>query len=287
MDNWQIYTEFKSKSKGTDIVICDLENHVKRPGIREYIICPFCSLPELTIGYSDQRRRKLWTDGYTGWCFRCDRVFLNPREETDSTELSEINLSFNIKNFDVKELSSDTFDAFQPLNDEGFNYLQSRGNPILSKQFCDAIGFKSVKNGVVIPFYLEGRLVYYEIRFIKVVNQRRYWKPPGLTPVYIPLMINPSKFILVEGPFDAYATLLLYPEYTPVAVTGSRISLNQLKYLSERFNPESILIYMDDTGKSIKNREFIKRNWLGSYDIDIIESDGTDPEERLKSVLNE
>lgn len=287
INNWEIYTEFKSKSKGTDIVICNLEDHVSKLGVREYVACPLCSRPEQTIGYTDQRRRKLWTDGYSGWCFRCDRFFLNPRPDTESTELSEFNLSLNIKNFDVKELDSDIFNGFSELNEEGFNYLQSRGNPILNRQFCNAIGFRSVQNGVVIPFYLENKLVYYEIRFIKVINQRRYWKPPGQTPIYIPFIVSRTNFIIVEGPFDAYAALLLYPEYTPLAVTGSKISLNQLKYLSERFNPESILVYLDDTKKSEKTCEFIKRNWLGSYDIKVIESDGTDPEEKLKSILNE
>jgi hypothetical protein len=282
---WEIFTEFKSK-KDTDIVVCNLLENVPHPGVNQYVECPICSTPELTPGYSDKRRRKLYTDGYIGYCFRCHRTFLNPRPDPgDMVSVREPNLGTKVVNYNVPELDGTEFNSFSDLNESGLHYLRSR-NPIFTKDFCKSVNIKSVPNGVVIPFYLDGNLVYYVVRFIHTSFTHRYMMPPTHNkPLYIPNLVSKKKFILCEGVFDAFACLLLYPDYTPCAVLGSKITENQLHYLSQRFNPTNILIYMDDSGRSNKNLEFIRRNWRGMYDIDIVESDGTDPEEYLNSLL--
>lgn len=284
IDNWDILTQFTSK-KGQDIVICNLSEHVSQVGRQEYISCPLCSRPEQTVGYSENRRRKLHTDGYVGYCYRCGRAFLNPREsEGEYIEIDDVMLSTQIKSYEFNESPTEVFDSFNPLNDYGLKYLQGR-NPIFSREFCKAMGIKSLMNGVAIPFYLDGKFVFYVIRFINVHGNRRYHMPSGIKPLYIPTLVSKSKFIIVEGCFDAFAVMLLYPEYTPCAILGSKITVNQLKYLSDRFNPDEILVYLDDSGKSTKTMNFIKSMWKGSYDINIVPSDGQDPEECLKSIL--
>lgn len=287
MSNFEVYTEFTSK-KGQDIVVCNLIDQVRNPGVKEYIACPICSRPELLIGYDEHRRRKLQTDGYIGYCFRCNRTFLNPHEsDSDYTELSKFDVSTKLHRYDVDALSTDLFDSFDELGVDGLRYLQSR-DPIFSDKFCKSMNIKSVQNGVVIPFYLDNNLVYYVIRFIKSIGGRRYHMPPTHNkPLFIPSLISKTKFIIVEGVFDAFACMLLYPEYTPCAVLGSKITFNQVKYLSERYSPESILVYLDDSSKSTKTKEFIKSTWKGLFDIEIVDSDGTDPEEYLNKLLNE
>ena len=284
---WDILTEFTTK-KGQDLVVCNLSDQVDRLGVKQMIQCPYCSTPELTIGYSDNRRRKLETDGYVGYCYRCNRAFINPKglDHPESTEMTEMNMSFNIRNFGFDKLDNDLFDSSSELSDEGLSYLQKR-NPIFSKEFCNLMNIRSVPNGVCIPFYLSGEFVFYVIRFINATNGRRYHMPTGVKPLYIPKLINQSKFIIVEGVFDAFACMLLYPDYTPCAVLGSKITERQLRYLSDRFSPESILVYLDDTEKSDKTKKYISNNWIGSYDIDIVESDGTDPEEYLNKLLKD
>jgi hypothetical protein len=284
--SWDILTEFTTK-KGTDLVICNLSDNVPELGVNQYLQCPYCSTPDKTPGYSDKRRRKLYTDGYIGYCYRCHRTFLNPSvKDSEVVKLPEFNVYTKVTNFDVTKLGDSEFDNFNSLSDIGLSYLQHR-NPIFSKEFCTLMNIRSINNGVVIPFYLDNSLVYYVIRFIKASHSDRYWMPPTKNkPLFIPRLVNKNKFIIVEGVFDAFACLLLYPEHTPCAVLGSKISLKQVNYLSERYNPDDIIVYLDDTEKSINTLNFIKCNWKGIYNINVVSSNGTDPEEYLKSILN-
>lgn len=285
MIEWNILTEFESK-KGQDIVVCNLSEHVPILGVETYIECPMCSRPEQTIGYSDKRRRKLNTNGYVGYCYRCGRAFINPNNvDKDIITLPQIKFDINVKNYEVEDLDSNVLDRFGRLTEDDLTYLHNR-NKYITTKVADWLHMRSAKNGIVIPFYLENRFVYYTIRFKKVApNMSKYYMPPTkVKPIYIPFFINNKNFIIVEGCFDSIACLKLFPNYTPVAILGSKITLNQLMYLSTRYNPENILVYLDDTGKSLKTMKFIKNAWKGMYNIDIIKSNGEDPEERLNRI---
>ena len=64
-----------------------------------------------------------------------------------------------------------------------------------------------------------------------------------------------------------------------MAVLGSSVSDYQLQFLRE-YVPQEIVIYMDETKISERIRERISRT-IDYCPINIIKSDGTDPEENM------
>lgn len=132
---------------------------------------------------------------------------------------------------------------------------------------------------MVMPFYYHGELMYYQIRFTGNSKIRYFFPPISAKMPYIIEHGDNKKFIICEGVYDAIACLLQGPSYTPMAVLGSSISDYQLGFLRE-YVPEKILVYMDDSEKSKSVASKI-RSVIDYCPIDIIWSDGTDPEEKM------
>lgn len=295
------FKEVKSKS-GKTVVFCDLEElvlsqfNVKNLGEanshlingKEYIChCPFCKK-------EGHKKHKLYvkSDLSTGHCFVCTRAFVNVSKTLDlSYRVPEFNLfgpgEFKITPLSDKVWSLDKFKTeFTEFDEKGVDYLNSR-HPFM-KELYKILGFRFWDGNVVMPFMYKDELIYYQIRFSGKSRIRYFFPPISAKPPYIIEYGNQkpgeTKIIIVEGVFDAISCLIQAPGYIPFAVLGSSISDYQISFLRE-YIPSEIIIYMDDTEKSINISRRIKAT-LGYARTRIIKSDGTDPEENMIKRLN-
>ena len=290
-----------TKKDGTKLVFCNLANllkdfygattmdevepHATENG--EYIIhCPFCKEEGHT-------KHKLYikSDLSVGHCFVCGRAFLGVTDEVN-VSLKEPNFmpSFWTEPFKLEKLQ-DTgvwgLDIYKyeasDFNQEGYDYLCTR-QPYM-KDIYKHLGFRFLGKDIVMPFYYKNELIYYQIRFSGVKHGDsgiRYFFPPiSKKPVYIlDHKTKENKLIICEGVFDAIALLIMAPDYVPCAILGSDPSDYEIDMIRNLRVWDKILIYMDET--KISQRVFGRlKERMGYCPIDIIPSNGEDPEECL------
>lgn len=253
----------------------------------EYIChCPFCKAEGHT-------KHKLYVkeDLSEGHCFVCTRAFININNDIDvSFKVPDFGNLLGWKGFNLVPLTDPTWSLdkykyeFDDYSEKGVQYLIGRHG--FMKELYKILDFKFWEDNVVMPFKYKGEIFYYQIRFTGNSPIRYFFPPISAKPPYvIDHDVKPSgnKIIISEGVFDAIADLIMFPEYIPFAVLGSSISDYQMEFLRE-YLPSEILIYMDETKISRKIADRIK----GTIDycpINIIPSDGEDPEENLKKRL--
>ena len=293
------YKEITTK-KGKKVVFCNMEDLLMdiygvgtmdqvrtflNESTGEYIChCPFCKAEGHT-------KHKLYIkeDLSEGHCFVCTRAFININDNVDvSFKVPEFGNFFGWKGFNLVPLTDPTWSLdkykyeFDDYSEKGVQYLIGRHG--FMKDLYKILKFKFWKDNVVMPFFYKGELFYYQIRFTGNSGGIRYFFPPiSKKPPYIIEHGDNRKFIICEGVFDAIALLIQAPEYTPMAVLGSSISDYQLEFLRE-YVPQEIKIYMDETSisKNIMGRIKTKIDYCP---ISIIPSTGTDPEEKMISIL--
>lgn len=291
-----------TKKDGKKIIFCNMQELLEESfGVKgeeavktflkgdEYIChCPFCKAEGHT-------KHKLYvkSDLSVGHCFVCTRAFVNVDDTVKVDYEAPDFLSrylpkqpLQIIPLNDPEWSLDRFTyEFDDYSEEGVNYLIGR-NPFLAGLWKQ-LGFKFWDGNIVMPFWWQGEVIYYQIRFTKKSKIRYFFprisSPTGgaaKCPYIIPRSNTDNRwFIVCEGVYDAIACLIQAPAYTPMAVLGSSISDYQLEFL-RTYIPQKILVYMDDTEKSIGVAKKI-REVIDYCPIKIIHSDGTDPEENL------
>lgn len=257
-------------------------------------VCPYCKSKH-EIGeegfYLDKNynKRKLYLkDDEVGFCVRCNNTFIN---DIDKTQFR--NFKFNIKtrkynDFEVYKISDDSYPwNLKELTKEKLNESKSRGEYIIPNDFGIKLTKKDGREGIYIPFRWFNEDIYYQIRFFDQITPKYYMPPIQSKPVYIPKIISEDKFIFVEGVFDALACLKLYPDYTPIAVLGSYLTTYQIELLGSRFLFKKGKIFFDETYISKKIKEAFESSNLSILDpeLEIVESDGEDPEEKLLKLL--
>ena len=289
------YKEIRNKS-GKVLVFCNFEElltdfygvkdmnqvepHVNNQG--EYVIhCPFCKK-------EGHRKHKLYikSDLSIGHCYVCDRVYINVTDEVDVSYRIPSGISswlptdsgFKLIKLEHEYWSLDRFKyEFDDYDERGYNYLVSR-HPFMAELY-KILDFKFVDGNIAMPFKYHGEIFYYQIRF-SGKSDIRYYFPPlpgGGKPPYIIEHGDNKNFIVCEGVFDAIACLIMAPDYTPMAVLVSSISDYQIEFLRE-YVPDKIIVYMDDTEKSIGVASKLK-TIVDYCPISIIKSGGEDPEE--------
>lgn len=257
-----------------------VQSKIKNNG--EYVIqCPFCK----SEGYV---KEKLYIKGdlTVGHCFKCHRAYLNV---TDTVEynIKKPSLKFRSNNYDLVKLNDKNwtldmyYNEFDDYDEKGYKYLMGRHEFM---QFLSKIlKFKYYNHNVVMPFFFHGELIYYQIRFTNKNPIRYYFPPISHKPIY-PIENGNRDLIICEGIFDAAALFLMYPDKMPIAVLGSTVSDYQIEMI-RTYNPKSITVYMDETKLSkgvIKKLQSI----IDNVDYDKINSNGEDPEEKLKRYIN-
>lgn len=292
------YKEIKRKN-GSQLIFCNFNELLTEaygvktmeevePNIsscNEYIVhCPFCK-------EEGHHKHKLYVRGdlTVGHCFVCCRDFINV---TDNVELKvkSCNLlpgmyrpKFDLVRLEDPEWSLDKYNyEFDDYSETGVKYLMGRHRYL--KELYQLLKFKFVDGNVVMPFFYHGEIFYYQIRFTGNSKIRYYFPPISAKPPYIIEHGDNKKFIICEGVYDAIACLIMAPDYTPCAVLGSSISNYQIEFLRE-YVPDKIVVYMDKTSISKGIAKKLK-SVIDYCPIDIIYSNGEDPEECMKRKMN-
>lgn len=256
-------------------------------------LCPDCYEKHKRQGlpYS---KTKLWIDkSYSyGHCFVCGLVVLS-EDQSLNFNVKRLEDDFDINNWKVHKLGDGedddkyyTLDKYQQFNEEdeiGIDYLVKK-RLYLYRNLYKLLGIKFQDHNPVTPFYYKGELIYYQIRIIDKSSKIKYYSPRiQHKPAYIIENSNNNIFIICEGTYDAIAEKIMHPEWTPFAVLGSDITKYQIAMLRS-YVPDKIYIQMDKTEISRRIRDSIQQ-YIDYADIEIIPSDGTDPEELLKENI--
>ena len=225
-----------------------------------------------------------------GWCFGCNTTFINKVEIKNLsdyydqvTPLNNRVTPYKSKYFNPVGIDCTYYLESNELNKESLDYLH--GSHRLPVMDPSRYLIKSRKGKVVIPFYYYDKLIYYQIRFINPIGPKYFNPIISNKPLY--LLPNRSydkkKLVLVEGVFDAIACDYIFDEnYMIAGVLGSTLTNYQLSMIKQ-FNIEEIVIFLDKTELSLKLRN--KLRGFGNYKFSIINSDGMDPEEYVRSKV--
>ena len=256
---------------------------------KEYIIrCPLCK--------EEHTKHKLYikSDLTVGHCFLCGRNYFNVTDDIDTSfKIPDFSMFGGCNsNFETVKLSDATWSLdkfkyeFDDYSDVGIDYLKNRN--IYLADLYKVLGFKFFDDNIVVPFYYNGELIYYQIRFTG--NSKIRYFLPNIKP-------KPAYFIerddqdtkrrimICEGVFDAFAILVQAPEYTPVAVLGSSISDYQLDMIRNYSGyVKEVRIWMDETSISKKIANKVK-SVIDYCPISIIKSSGDDPEECMNKRI--
>lgn len=296
----------KSKS-GKELMFGELSEYVAnaisendyQETAKHYVVqCPYCKSAYLhDKSYEGPYiKRKLYVlkDFSTGFCFRCDRAFVDVNDSVRiNVDIPEPPIS--MRDFNLVKLPSadtgdtpwtlDLFDSFSEFNEAGFNYLVKERHSYFRK-LAEPLGIRYMNSNPVIPFYFKGELIYYQVKLAFGSHKMKYFSPPiSHKPPYIIEHGLNKNFLICEGTFDAIAALIMAPGYTPFAVLGSTITDYQLTML-RTYVPNKVLVYMDETNLSINVANRI-RSVINYADVDIVRSNGQDPEEKLKYLMSE
>lgn len=299
------FTEVYSKSKSKTYMIGDLTSYLTEQinsgdynmtSKGEYLVeCPYCRDAYLIDStYSGEYlKRKLYIhpSKQFGNCFRCNRVFLSETEGEDAEESIKMNLpkfgTQSYGSFKPSKLSGEhwNLDLFYELPEEsesGLNYLI--GRHIYMSKLYKILKFRFLANNPVIPFFYKGEFIYYQVRYANHAHGKLpYFSPPiDNKPAYVIEHGDNKKIMVCEGVFDAIGCMIMYPEYTPFALLGCSITDYQLSMLRS-YVPTDISVFCDETSLSRKVLDKILTK-IDYANVNIIESDGEDPEERMKRI---
>lgn len=300
------YDQFISR-KGTTVRIMDLEDYFHSlpdsektisESKREYeCTCPYCSgdayKEDKTYHGHPYLKHKLYMekDFSFAYCYRCNTAYYSNNmdvhyhipslmKEYGAPSLGDLSFKMTDKVYNL-QFFKDLPEGNIPEEWEDKVYNR---NPY-AYPLIEELGFKYAPKiegirshvGLIIPSMWKGKVISYQIW--QYPDKPKYWNPPMSNKcLYICGKLK-STAILVEGVFDAIACRTLYPDYTPIALLGCTVTLAQDLMLRSLFL-DKIYIRMDDSVKSYKVYNRIK-NSLEFTDLEVIESDGTDPEEEL------
>lgn len=300
------YEEFISSRSGDTIRIMDLKEYYSLlPDEQKSeshtgndwpytCTCPYC-LEEAYKEDPTYHGRKYWKqkmyitkDFTTGKCFRCNAVYKSDHfdlhyqipdmiKDIGPVSVSDLKFVMNDDRYSLELFKGLPEGVSEVMEDKLYNR-----NPY-SIDFIDELKFKQVDdNHLLIPFEWRDEIIFTQV-WQKGENPKYYNPRCTCKPIYVCGKIK-KEAILVEGVFDAIACRTLYPDQTPIAVIGSTVTFAQELMLRSLFL-DRIHIRMDDSIKSYKLYNKIKRHFEFT-DIDVIESDGTDPEEELVNLIN-
>lgn len=240
-------------------------------------ICPIC---ESNDGYI-KKSLSIKNDYSIGRCFRCETIFVN--------EYDPINNEFSRsiiqpkKEFELYKL--DNLNDYYEINDNsiiGKNYLLNRNNNIK----IDKYKLKSTDKFIIIPFYINNELIYFQKRFINTSSHFKHYKPPIQEQPFYYINNNSNKLIICEGAFDAFACDNLFNEqYDIIALCGKSMPYYHLWLLNQIKIYDFITIFLDETKLSQNLYNNLKNQFTITPEFNIIKSNGDDPEEMLNKNI--
>lgn len=239
-------------------------------------ICPICELD----GYK-KKSLSIKNDLSIAKCFKCDTIFFNKFDPLKNEFSSVIKKNKKI-NYSISKLSNlNDYLSLSGLTTIGKNYLLNR-NKYLNLE-SNKYKLKSTDNYIIIPFFINNELIYYQKRFINN-SGLKHFKPIINNQPFYHINNNSNKLIISEGCFDAIACDIMYKfEYDCIALCGKSMSHYQFWLLNKIKMYDEILIYLDETSLSLNLYNNIKNKFTIQPNFDIIESLGEDPEEKLNN----
>ena len=232
-------------------------------------VCPEC-IKEKGSAYS---KRKLYisSDYSWGFCQRCKTLFRNPlivfRSPHIKTTIHEPTIDSEVR---VHTSMKRYIMASPEMDDKARQYLSR--NPDLIPLWSE-YDMRCDEEGIYIPY---PNYNYY-IRANYDRSKIKYYLPP--TPEKPSFIIDrkSTSWIICEGIFDALALSLMNDTDSILAVTGSTMTRPQLDHFRSLM-PREVLIFLDETRLSTDLKIGISK-YLTTATIDVIPSDGEDPEE--------
>lgn len=261
-----------------------------------YEVCPVCRDKHAKgeSGYYkdlhyNKRKLGVMPDLSIAHCNRCDALFINKNEYSDVRipyiHFKSTDFSNDIVIEELKGIDS-IFKSSSKLSKSMIELLKIR-NPDIDIELNQ---FRTLKQwdrpNIFTPFFLNGKLVYYQLRFLDDESPKCFMPSIQHKPPFIPLGCDSDKIIICEGTYDALAIKELVPDSMPFALLGSHITPYHINILRKYFTPTEIIIFMDDTSISRSISKSIKESPLRYYIDDplIIESNDIDPEEYLRKT---
>lgn len=256
--------------------------------------CPYC----LKIRGKDDNDSKFYWDKakLVGYCFKCHSVgILKTDKPIEDIKYELVLNSFfqKQKAIELPEVCFETlneidyFNIFDPLDEEGLNYLNKR-IPKLYEFMSNYFKFRVLNGiGVVLPIILYDKIISYNLRYYNPKNKMKYYIPAGVKYLYSPNNIfkDNNKYCeitLVEGIFDACAALIL-GIINPVCIFGSSLSHLQIQLL-RKLSPSIINIQLDETTLSYNLFKHLKNAFPTVQKINVKPA-RMDSEEFLLSIL--
>lgn len=230
-------------------------------------------------------------------CNRCDSLFINRNEYSD---VRIPNIHFKSTDFvgditvsKLKGIES-IMKSASKLSKAMIATLQDR-NSTIDPEFNELATLKQWdRPNILTPMYINGELVYYQLRFLDDEAPKCFMPSINNKPPFIPKGCNSHKIIICEGTYDALAIKDLFPDSMPFALLGSHITPYHINILRKFYTPDEILIYMDKVEISKDVAKVIMDSPLKYYidEPEIIEPTGDpddpdDPEEHLRRIRNQ
>jgi hypothetical protein len=125
-----------------------------------------------------------------------------------------------------EEWSEVTLPSFEPLSKRALRYLDNRG---IDEEFARGMGIVewSERFRILWPYLDDqGRQIYWNSRAysLNLAEGPKYMAAPGRHPLYVPRRPDhPSKVVIVEGAFDAWAVNIVDQDALAVALGGKTL----------------------------------------------------------------
>lgn len=239
--------------------LSNLPNDLVSEGVdKDCLLCPFCE------SHGEPSRKPtlyIYKDSMTGYCFRCKSFIYTSKTEYEHSLTNEIDKEFNnnlkcITSTNEVEYDSIHLDGLDPYesDEELVDYIKTQRSPsyhqllvdLNCRSFSKKINQYYTNKGILFPFYIDGKVVSYQIRFINVEKRFRYYTKPGTKiPFRIEDNFNQDSITICEGVFDCLGYKCLgFPN--PVAILASTINDSVGKILKNYSQVKNVFIGLDD-----------------------------------------
>lgn len=263
------------------------------------IICPKCLSEKLSIGNEWYHKRKLYLDSaedpiQQGYCQRCNTIFfdLNHNLVVDLPRGRRVDRKFKLVSLpneplDALDRHNLTYFRSMDLDVELLNErLRQRGSAYVSS-LIKPLGIRGAGDYIAFPFILGGKFIYWQLRYFNPIGNKYFMPRIEDKPFYVPVNRNTGKVLFVEGVFDALASLYLFPDFTPIALLGSNLTLYHIWLLRQYFKVNYILVALDSWDLSNNIRNVAKRSFPTLSGIDIVRLPSKDPDELLRTMTQD
>lgn len=256
-------------------------------------MCPYCvplggePAPKMTL--------TVFTETLSFWCYRCKTMGISDKISMSSEAYKEYRVQREVNRNVSEDLPEQVFESIdighlKPITDDEYltYFIEKRSYKYIP--FMDIWDFREIvfsgRKGFIIPFYYDGKIITYQIRYLKVNEKRneiKYYTDVGTKiPYFIDGFYSNKRYdtiTLVEGIFDA-AAAKLFNLPNPIGLLGSAIPDNIYDIIIKILKPTTIIFAFDDMKI---NLELSKRFNNYFCQLKFINTKGSDLDEYLKA----